>query len=237
MLKYQHLLYSRSLSKDYRWMIVPQGSSADDLKKLRELYDRYDIHKGKKAFHEADIDSIYCLQLSSITVLIRCCLSDYKDEYGREIYCLQGISISPAYKRHFWFALPWLLANHMASLNTWQKVNFQIADELRSTASNDYELDLNFNKLPLSDSSNIVPDNTLPDDQILLSFNSDGFKQLLRFISSPHTPLVDFAFGTTPEMTQISNSFKIVASAQSRTGLQAIGDGILSILSWNKRTT
>lgn len=218
MLNYQHLLYSRSLTKDYRWMVIPQWSSADDLIKLKELFERYDVYKDKKAFSEAEIKSIYCLRLSNMVAFVRCCSSEHQDSYGRQIYCLQGIGVQLKYDRHFWFALPWLLAEHMFFLDVWRNTDFQSADELFKTTSKNFELDLNFRELPFMDQFSELPENSLSENQTSLSFDQNGFKQLLRFISSPNTPAVDFAFGVVPEMLQVFKSFKIIASLQNRPG-------------------
>ncbi|MFN3532547.1 MAG: hypothetical protein ACK41Q_08580 [Candidatus Brocadia sp.] len=214
---YQELLYSRSFSKDYRWMIVPQNVSMDNLKALNLLYNMYD--KYKDAFSKSSVLPLYCLNHTDATFLVSCGLSNHKDKDGRDIYCLQGISVPHEYRRHFWFILPWILANYEGKglLNTWKNIDFSSADDIVRRASVDHsfkldQLDESLAKLTQTpgSSSEKLPVNV----PTYISFDKSGLKELSHLLSSYHD-CMDFAFGVTPEMTK-NFDFKIIAKAGIR---------------------
>ncbi|MDN3511937.1 MAG: hypothetical protein NG784_11635 [Candidatus Jettenia sp.] len=215
-MKYQELLYSRSLSKDYRWMIVPPKISPDSLKLLNQLYNLYD--KYKNAFCKSPILPLYCLNHLQTTFLVSCGLSNHKDKDGRNIYHLQGISISHEYRRHFWFILPCILANYDGEnlLNTWRKVDFPAADDIVRRASEDC-----FFKLDLLDKSlaELIKTSKFTLERfeelsirepIYIPFDKNGLKELAHVIVSSDYGCVNFAFGATSEMIRAFD-FKIIA--------------------------
>lgn len=215
-MKYQELLYSRSLSKDYRWMIVPPKISSDSLKLLNQLYNLYD--KYKNAFCKSPVLPLYCLNHLQTTFLVSCGLSNHKDKDGRNIYHLQGISIPPEYRRHFWFILPWILANYDGEnlLNTWRKVDFPAADDIVRRASEDC-----FFKLDLLDKSlaELIKTSKFTLERfeelsirepVYIPFDKNGLKELAHVIVSSDYGCVNFAFGATSEMIRAFD-FKIIA--------------------------
>lgn len=214
---YQGLLYSRSFSKDYRWMIVPQKVSLDGLKALNQLYNMYD--KYKDTFRKSSVLPLYCLNHPESTFLVSCGLSNHKDKDGRDIYCLQGISVAHEYRRHFWFILPWILANYDSEniLNTWRSIDFSGADDIVRRTSEDHsfkldQLDESLAKLTQTPKpfSEILPVNELTS----ISFDRDGLKELSHLIVSYHD-CMDFAFGATPEMAR-NFHFKVIAKVGVR---------------------
>lgn len=214
---YHELLYSRSLSKDYRWMIIPPKVSSESLKALNQLYNLYDQYK--HAFEKSTVLPLYCLNHPEMTFLVSCGLSNHKDKDGRDIYCLQGISVAHEYRRHFWFILPWILANYDSEglLNTWKNIDFSGADDILRRTSEDHsfkldQLDESLAKLTQTPKSSCE---RLPvHEPTNISFDKDGLKALSHLLSSYHA-CIDFAFGATPEIIKNFN-FKIVAKAGSR---------------------
>ncbi len=219
---YQELLYSRSLSKDYRWMIVPPKVSPESLKALNQLYNMYD--KYKHTFSESSILPLYCLNHPEATFLVNCGLSNHKDKDGRDIYCLQGISIAQEYRRHFWFILPWILANYESEglLNAWKNIDFSGADDIVHRISEDHsfkldQLDESLAELTKTPKSMVEK---LPiDEPLYISFNKNGLKELSHVLSSHHD-CMDFAFGVTPEMVK-NFDFKIIAKAGRRSKVKS----------------
>ncbi|MBK7919174.1 MAG: hypothetical protein IPJ94_23495 [Chloroflexi bacterium] len=200
-MKYQQILYSRSLSEDYRWLILPANISSPSLNRLKQFYDLFDIKK--KQITNEPLTTIYCLNFINTTYLICCLRSNHKDSHGREIYCLQGISIDQVYRRHFWFVLPWLLTNHIQILDIWQHIDFDGADRLNQYQSQTYELSLS--KVDFG-AVNFLSNLTEQEGKISkkapvqITFDTQGFDELVSLIASPTFPLSNFAFGATIEM-------------------------------------
>lgn len=219
---YHELLYSRSLTKDYRWMILPPKVSWESLKVLNQLYNLYDKHKG--TFSKSCIQPLYCFNHPEATFLVSCGLSDHKDKDGRNIYSLQGISVSNKYKRHFWFILPWILDNFDSEhlLNTWRKLDFSSADEVVRHLSGEYPLkidQLTESLAELAKTQKFVPENIPVNRQTFISYDKEGLKDLSHLISSTYHDCMDFAFGATSEMIRAFN-FKIIASVGSRSNIK-----------------
>lgn len=214
---YQALLYSRSLSKDYRWMIVPSKVSLESLKALNQLYNLYD--QCKHAFGKSSVLPLYCLNHPEATFLVSCGLSNHKDKDGRNIYCLQGISIPHEYRRHFWFILPWILAHYDGEglLNTWRKTDFSGADDIVCRTSENYSFKLD----PLDESlAELMKTPKSPAGKLFIheptyiAFDTVGLKELSHILSSYHD-CIDFAFGATREMIKAFD-FKVIAKVESR---------------------
>lgn len=214
---YQALLYSRSFSKDYRWMIVPSRVSLESLKALNQLYNLYD--QCKHVFGKSSVLPLYCLNHPEATFLVSCGLSNHKDKDGRDIYCLQGISVPHKYRRHFWFILPWILANYDSEglLSAWRKIDFSGADDIVRRASEDYSFKLD----PLDESlAELMKTPKSPAGKLFIheptyiSFDTVGLKELSHVLSSYHD-CMDFAFGATREMIKAFD-FKVVAKVGSR---------------------
>ena len=218
---YQALLYSRSLSKDYRWMIVPQKVSPESLKALNQLYNLYD--KYKSTFSKSSVLPLYCLNHPEATFLVSCGLSNHKDKDGRDIYCLQGISVAHEYRRHFWFILPWILANYDSEglLNVWRNIDFPVADDIVRRTSGDcfFKLDqLDESLAGLTKTPKYIPEILPINDPSYISFDKNGLKGLSHLLSSYHD-CIDFAFGATPEMAK-NFDFKIIAKVGSRSKMK-----------------
>lgn len=210
---YQELLYSRSLSKDYRWMIVPPKVSPESLKALNKLYNLYD--KYKSIFSKASVLPLYCLNYPEMTFLVSCGKSNYKDKDGRDIYCLQGISVAHEYRRHFWFILPWILAHYDTkdTLNIWRNIDFSHADDIVRRVSGDcfFKLDqLDESIAELTKAQKPAPGKLSIHEPAYIPFNKEGLQELSHLLATACHECVDFAFGVTPEMTKMFG-FKIIA--------------------------
>ena len=218
---YQELLYSRSLSKDYRWMIVPPKVSSESLKALNQLYNLYD--KYKNAFSNPPVLPLYCLNHPEMTFLVSCGLSNHKDKDGRDIYFLQGIGVPHEYRRHFWFILPWILANYDNEdlLNPWRKIDFYDADDLVHHSSADYFFKLDQLNEPLAEltkTQKYTPEKLLINEPKYISFDKNGLKELSHILSSHHD-CMDFAFGATKEMMKAFD-FKVIAKVGGRSNIK-----------------
>ncbi|HQU31170.1 MAG: hypothetical protein HRU72_00915 [Planctomycetia bacterium] len=215
---YRELLYSRSLSRDYRWMIIPPKVSLESLQALNRLYDSYDEHK--HILSKSSLLPLYCLNYPETTFLVSCGLSNHKDKEGRDIYCLQGISVPREYRRHLWFVLPWILANYDSKnlLNVWRNLDFSGADAIVRRISGDcfFEIDQTDESFTEMEKGWNPPSEKLStQESTYVSFNEDGLKELSHLIVSAYHDCIDFAFGVTPAMTKYFN-FKIIAETDIR---------------------
>lgn len=212
---YQALLYSRSLAKDYRWMIVPSEVSPESLKALKQLYNVYD--KNKHAFSKSAVSPLYCLKHSEGVFFVSCGFTGHKDKDGRDIYCLQGVSIANEYQKRFWLMLPGMLANFNNTdlLNMWGKINFHGADDIIHRASEEYSFEPDWQEKSFAEGAKTAVSNpaekTSTNETSNVSFDKKGLKELSRLLSL-RQECVSFAFGATPEMIKKFN-FKIVAWA------------------------
>lgn len=219
-MRYQYLLYSRSLRVDYRWLIVPPDVSPDDLSSLSALYDLSDLARQKS--RTAGVPSVYCLRLSSIIALVECGHAGHEDAFGRPIHCMQGIAVSLSWAKGLCLILPYLLERHARELNVWGLVDFEDADRLtRSTLPDgEFGLDSIGQRMGL-DSARKVPGihpHIESGGQIQLPFSPDGYRQLIETVASPHVALVDFAFGATAELVGAFRSFRVIAWAKPGPG-------------------
>ncbi|MCF6158338.1 MAG: hypothetical protein E3K32_07165 [wastewater metagenome] len=226
---YQELLYSRSLSKDYRWMLIPSKISVETLKTLNQLYNMYD--KYKNTFNKSPVSPLYCLNHPETTSLVNCCLSEHKDKDGRGIYCLQGISVARKYRRHFWFILPWILDgyNKQGVLNTWQKIDFSHADEIVHHVSEECSLKLDqlgesIAELTKTRASGSARERVPTHELVYIPYNNEGLKELSHLISSSYHNCTNFAFGATPEMIKTFD-FKVIARVGNRSPVKTSVQG------------
>lgn len=225
---YQELLYSRSLSKDYRWMIVPPKVSPESLKALNQLYNWYDMHKN--TFCKASVAPLYCINHSGMTFLVSCGPSNHKDKDGRDIYCLQGICVRQEHKGHLWLNLPWILAHYPTkdTLNIWRNIDFSQADDLVRRASGDCFFRFDQGDKPLSEltkPTNLPSEKLFTDEPTYISFDKDGLKELSHLLISAYHNCVDFAFGVTPEMVK-KFDFKIIAEAGNGSKIKKTRDTV-----------
>ncbi|NUO08299.1 MAG: hypothetical protein HUU08_06390 [Candidatus Brocadia sp.] len=212
---YQELLYSRSLSKDYRWMIIPSKVSPESLKALNKLYNLYDKDKG--AFSKSSVSPLYCLNYPEMTFLVSCGLSKHKDKEGRDIYSLQGIGVPREHRRRFWFILPRMLANYDSKdfLNVWGKIDFSGADEVVRRASEDYFLKLDRQDesiTKLTETPDSITEKLSLHEPAYLPFDRIGLNEMSRLITASNHTCIDFAFGATREMAK-NFDFRVIAAA------------------------
>lgn len=193
-MKYQQLLYSRTLMQDYRWIAVPDNLTEADLLVLRDVYRHYDDFKLMPEYTQTGLSPVYCLRFSRATVLVECKETPHRDQFGRPVYCMQGISIADDFMRHFWFALPWLLTAHRDALDVWATLDYRAADAMQMTVMGDVTFDLGtIAEFP----ANANPfSNAVANANI--AFDKTGFDRLVQLLANTHTPPVRFAFGILP---------------------------------------
>ena len=215
-MKIYQILYSRSLSQDYRWMLTPSWVSSSDLKKLRQIYDEYDDYKTEKPFDGTTLFPIFYLNLPSISTVFTCSPIQQTDQYSRRIYGLQGIAVPANYSRHLWFALPWILLKNKTFLNVSESINPKNADQLQKSSS---DINFDFEKCDPS----LLGDNlTNPHHKQKLECSNAGFETLVGIISSSEVSRLDFAFGATSGVENIHQWDLIATIGRKATSHQEV---------------
>lgn len=209
-MKLHQLLFSRSLSQDYRWMLAPDWITSSDLKKLREIYYAYDEYKTEKPFDDTSLTPVYFINLRSVSALVICSPTNQTDQYSRQIYGLQGIAVPDDYKRHLWFALPWILSDYKKILNVWSTLDARSADQLQKSPSPTINFDLNE-----SNPSRLSVTPTEFHDKSKIEYSQSGFQKLLSIVTSNTTPRIDFAFGVTSELEE-AHEWDLIAKASRK---------------------
>jgi hypothetical protein len=212
-MRYTQFLYSRSLSKDYRWILIPPSISYEKLKLCLKMFEWFDIHRTHKVLRESKIPTLYCLNFSGVMTLFTCGLSSYRDKYGREISFLQGIAVEATYQRHFWFLLPWLMTQYLSIIDTWNYISFKNADQFDGLTSNTLEWKPSLPDLTLSSEykySATSSSNEREKGIIKLDFSATGFRKLLSYVSSTAIPTPEFAFGATNDILIHFPTIKVI---------------------------
>lgn len=191
------LLFSRSHSKDYRWIFSSKFLSNENKALLDLIFDNY---KGnyKRLFSQYEITPVHFLEFENAYVVIECVKTNSVDKDGRAIYALQGLCVAKTYKRHIWFALPWLMTSHKHLLDSWGTYSYGELNKIQTSIEITTEIDLNsFEKLPsmLTNSSEI----SLNLHSVMLDFSVEAYMQLVNLISGDTLPF-QFIFGGTEQL-------------------------------------
>lgn len=217
-MKVQYLLYSKSLVADYRWLLIPESASSDEMIVLNNIFDAYDNYKASKTITDSTVKPIFCVSLTNIVALCYCDKTKYQDRFSRDIYCLQGIAVTHKQKKEFSGVLQYILDHYESVLNIWSFIDFKQADEtVKAQISGKIDLEL-LKKNMSKDLEQIQNESHIefPMSRVTLSFSKDGFQDLLRYVASSKVPLLDFAFGADPKITTKFNRYKIWAPIVNR---------------------
>jgi hypothetical protein len=219
-LTFTELLYSRSLTKDYRWMVAPRNVPKDGLNMLLDFFNLFDRYKGYPVFQSAEIPPHYFLKIQNLYVVLRCTIAPLKDEYGRNIYAMEGICIQNENISEIKSFLSDLLRNNLSQLDIWSKRNQDTnLDELGFKSAEFPEKRtfrlINFNDTSLDNKEN----NNQQENNYqkrYVTFDKNGFDDIKHVFHLPATPLIEFLFGATPEMEKMFPSAKIIAPVYKR---------------------
>ena len=195
------LLFSRSLVKDYRWILKPSYLSSADEAVLRAIYSSFDSIKENPVFRSGDLPLLCCLELRSAFVFFTCGTSQFCDSSSRAIYHLQGVAFEKSRNQDFKHAVPLIMANPLPALDAWSVFEINDPDgflKLDRISNEHRERVLKLEEL--SDKlkqigkklTNINP-NYLSQH---IAFTRAGYESLLAFIAcNKDKPVVEFMFG------------------------------------------
>ncbi|MBL8105236.1 MAG: hypothetical protein JNJ72_06670 [Anaerolineales bacterium] len=191
-------------------MMVPPVAPEDELKSLLRIYDSYDDVKEINSINSS-FPSIYLLQELKMLYLFKCSPLDVVDRLERQIYGMEGVAIERGFWRDFWCILPKVLLNLDQLFLKQRDLSPKRNDKLRRVSSDKEKLDSKIlsstSYFEISKKEELAVRDNNP---IILPFNKTGFESLVKITSSPHLPLVNFAFGATNQIQQVAD-FKILA--------------------------
>lgn len=211
-MKFQNLLFSRSLSQDYRWILSPSFLSSSDLEKLEKLVWS---DEGRKYLEGLSVRPTFLIRLSNAYVLCRFYRTKFTDSRKRPIDCIDGIAISSADAWFFRFALAWLLTDQAHVLDSWKNLDFDRVDSYTRKTPETLEFDIN--ALPEKNSAIFDGQASLRKE---FSFSQSGFEKLVNYLyPSPNVDdleLLEFAFGASPSMIPRYQNFEIVTPIDNK---------------------
>jgi hypothetical protein len=211
------LLYSRSFSKDYRWILVPAEQSPEDqdgitelLRQLNDEYDLYDRSKGLTPDGEGTL--LFGKSVGAYGVLCRCGPTRHEDALGRRIFALNGLLARQEEKKEFAAALPYLVALGDECLDVSVELGAPETDQIKNEiATESVVLDELRAKLPATAQEWLrMPHMQWKKPQGLRS-GDDGLHYLLRVLGSPLIPWIDFAFAAPAQLARRMGTFDVVA--------------------------
>lgn len=208
------LLYSRTAESDYRWIFIPPGMPKEEARLLSGIYDSFDDYQEKIKLEELEITPTLCLHLSSSVIILQYVKTNYTDNAGKTIYALQGFSISHKYERDFWFVLPWILIDSAKYLNAWQYLDMELADQTLYDSSMSFEIYLDDLTRATPSVLEVIAKQeaiTLEREQVELTYDNDGFIELLSYLMSPKVPAINFGFGISKNLLPKIGKLQIVA--------------------------
>ena len=213
-MQYTRFLYSRSITKDYRWMIVPPEIDISKLQVLSALYNAFDQYKSKKVFSNAPVQPLYLLNNGNRIFIVRTSATNQFDEYGRVIYAMQGISISGESVYELRFGLPYLLKDHEKYFDILSEFSPYDADKLSFTPSEIKGVNFAISSNSIIEKFGVpLPMHFPTVEKKYLSYDENGFRDLMLYFLSPYVPLSEFAFGAVPEALKLLPQLKIIAPA------------------------
>ncbi|MCF6147420.1 MAG: hypothetical protein E3K37_02055 [Candidatus Kuenenia sp.] len=206
----ERFVYSRTLSADYRWIITSSSLTSQETQFMERFLDLF--KKYRFAYTKAPLKPLFCIHFPKTTVLFTLQSGMFKDEFGRDIYSLEGICAGRVHRKALWRKMPEIIGNYTAILNAWNDINFQKADNLVNKPSTSYTLEdlISGRETPQIENKEILPESSDPSDTIILPFVEEGLKKLKKTVNSPSFSPSNFAFGCTAEMVK-EKQFRIIA--------------------------
>ena len=208
-------------------MVLPDMASNGDLNLLNGLYRSYDQIKERNSPDIQEPRPIFGINTPTLSALVTCLRSPFIDMYSRPTYCMQGIAVGHQDKKDWVSALAYLLPRYKTMTDVWREVDVDRADDLEKYA---LSREISLDALRGTESSTFKSALTEPypiyeSEPVHITFDDSGFEELVRYIASPHVPLVDFVFGATDEMLLLLQSANVIGLIQPKKTVsdQAVG--------------
>ena len=130
-MKIDYLLYSRTIAKDYRWILSSQFLDQQDSQIVQSFVDQF--FKIKEFFSpKATSEVLYSqvLFLNKSVVILSCGKSQYKDNVGRAIYYVKGLAIGQQDISDFTNHFSYVWNRVDSEFDSWGQVEFSSADSV-----------------------------------------------------------------------------------------------------------
>jgi hypothetical protein len=194
-------------------MALPSIISQEERQILNAIYNQYDSYKEWRLITESDFQPLFCLSFSNSVVIFKCGRSNLKDAFSRPIHALEGLVVPRDDKEQFLRTLPYLVSNYMNVLNIVQrlepsKLDFMSQEVLQETVSIETlraSCDERLSSIKMKTHA------ALTSKVERISFDQDGFNQLLSYLLFLPMSLIDFAFGALGNILNIVPSIRIIA--------------------------
>lgn len=191
----QHLMYSRSRTKDYRWMMIaPELTDQGSLAIFEQLYSQW-----REVLATRPIDTTFPLVAGlklpekPVYCLVTFVETAYKDIHARPVQSLHGVCINIADAPDAHCILPWFLSDP-DHFDPWPQVNYGGADALSGDVR-ELRVDLeqysskgNTQSLGISNQKRFIP------------YTDSGRNSLLATLENYSTFNINFVFGGSPIM-------------------------------------
>ena len=207
----QQLLYARSRTRDYRWMIKPSGFSYEEnLTILENLHSQW---RGVMSTHSLDSnlplvaglnfpnDSFYCLVAFTET--------NHKDIHARPIQSMHGICINTDDAApDLCTMLPWFLSNP-EKFDPWNEIDYEGADALYGNVR---EIEVEPSHYACKGSGGGL--NVNIGQKKFIPYTDSGKLSLLTTLEKLQKCDINFIFGGTPVMDvdELRFNFNIFAA-------------------------
>ncbi len=218
----ERFIYSRTLTADYRWIVTSPSLSSKETHLLERFIDLF--KKYRFAYAKAPLKPLFCINFPKTTVLFTLQSGMFKDEFGRDIYSLEGICAGRIHRKTLWEKMPEIVDNYTDALNPWTDINFRKADNLVNNPSASYTLEklIPDRDHPQTESMEVQPESQDPSGTIIIPFVEEGLRKLKKTVNSPSFSPANFAFGCTAEMLK-AEQFRIIAYVDDKNRKESIG--------------
>lgn len=220
----ERFIYSRTLTADYRWIVTSPLLSSKETHLLERFIDFF--KKYRFAYAKAPLKPLFCINFPETTVLFTLQSSMFKDEFGRDIYSLEGICTGRIHRKILWKKMPEIVDNYTGVLNPWTDINFRKADNLVNNPSASYTLESlipdRVPPQPQTESMEVLPESQTPSGTIIIPFVEEGLRKLKKAVNSSSFSPSNFAFGCTTDMLK-AGQFRIIAYVDDKNRKESIG--------------
>lgn len=228
-LECHYLLYSRSLTRDFRWMLVSPNISSYDLKMLTQLFSAWRSSEWRGASEQSQFHPLFGLNLTTTYALVTVLQIEHKDAFSRPLACLQGIAIPYSLQKDLSSITQHILGDYKSVLNAWKHVDFKDADQIEnSIATVSFSQDQLQANIPIELLRAKQKDHlNYSGNQVILSSDDEALKGLRQYIALSDSEVLNFAFAVPSQMLKIFEAWQIKFDLVALTDVEALPASVL----------
>ena len=200
---FQRILFSRTKTEDYRWLLKPKDISDSELNDLRSLFKL--CMANREAVEKQKYPPIYFFRIVDHLFLLTFSMATYRDGHGRKIYNLNGIRTHSYNYRLLWAYIPYFLNDYRDKLDSWRFCPFEESDNIFEKESDDFSVDeLN---ILIERYMSVELDANFNFD-LNRNYSNTDFENIMKYMCSPLTPPFFFAFGSDSKVNDLLGPFQ-----------------------------